>query len=330
VVCNWKVPDIRRFERCSPDHLRAAMWVSVCEGQKLALLEGWRDLRDGSRASCASLATAPDFVETASHTSLEVLQCASWAHRLGRENALAILVDESSIDPDDANRWSPVFASFAQALHDRQIRFDVLPVASAGVSDRRARYLLAVALPAMDAGDTAADRRVDVYRAGQAVDAAPPLAVQRDGWTSDAFASWIDDWLRDHVGDSRVVALEPGGALASDVYIRTARSSDGSARVALISLSPQARSLSLVTAQGQDAGWFRDEMIPGRPVVASTKIGLGPWQVRLLGSCAAVGAAGGGAGGLSAGAAPAGKPPVAPTSPPCPPPASLTVARAGP
>jgi hypothetical protein len=284
VVYGWEVPGNGASRRHQSERFRAAMWVHVCEGQKLALLEGWRDLRDGSRLPYPALTAAPQCVETVAHTALDILRHARLLERMGLDNPLAIFIDESAVDPDDPNRWSPEFARFATALHERQISFDLVPRGLAEDPERWADYELAVALPPFAAEPGASSRRIDVYAKGQLLNVDLPAEVAHSGWTAARFADWVDRLLRDRVRAPRVGVMNADGrpGRASDVYVRAARDADGKLRVALVNLSSHSRSVTLRSAGGSELGSFVDVLAPGQDVNASEPIPLAAWQVRLL------------------------------------------------
>lgn len=284
VAYGWGWPVMGSSGPYLTKQVRAAMWVQVCEGQQLALLEGWRDLRDGSRLPYPALTVVPQCMETVAHTALDVLRHARFLQGMGLDNSLVIFIDESAIDPDDPNRWSPAFSRFATALHERQIPFDLLPRAFAADPQRWAEYELAVTLPSLAVEPGASSGRVDVYARGQAIDVDRPAEVSHSGWAPDRFADWVDGLLRERARAMRVVVVNADGrpGCASDVYVRTARDPNGSLRVALVNLSSQPRSVMLRSAGGSKLGSFVDVLAPGGDEKASAPIELAAWQVRLL------------------------------------------------
>jgi hypothetical protein len=291
VVYGWEVPGGGASHSHQSERIRAAMWVHACEGQKLALLEGWRDLRDGSRLPYAALITAPQCVETIAHTALDILRHARFLERMGRDNLLAILVDESVVDPDEPNRWSPEFARVAAALHERQIPFDLVPRALAGDREWWAAYEMALALPPFAGDPGPAGREIDVHGKGQLVDVAAPAEVAHSGWTPARFANWVEGLLRDQFGSPRVAVLTADGRpeRASDVYVRAARDADDVLRIALVNLSSHSRSVTVRCPGYDGVGSFVDVLDPGRELHASEPIPLDAWQVRLLVSRGPVG-----------------------------------------
>jgi hypothetical protein len=284
VVYGWEVPRSNASRRHRSERFRAAMWVHVCEGQKLALLEGWRDLRDGSRLPYPALTTAPQCVETVAHTALDILSHAQCLERMGLDNPLAILVDESAVDPDDPNRWSPGFARLAAALHERQIPFDLVPRGLAEDRERLAGYELAVALPTFAEESGASSRRVDVYARGQLLHMNLPAGVAHSGWTTARFAGWVDGLLRERVGAPRVAVMNGDGrpGPASDAYVRTTRDADGKLCIALVNLSSRSRSVTLSCSGDDEVAGFVDVLAEEQNVDASEPMPLAAWQVRLL------------------------------------------------
>jgi len=167
-VSGWTVPETRSNGSATATQIRAAMWVHALDGQRLGLLEGWRDLRDGSASPYASLAATPDVVEAVAHTALDLLYFDPIIRLFSSEIPVALIVGDDALASTDPNRWSPTFGRMAQELFEANVRFDVLP--RAVTPQRKAQYVLACEVRLPPDGEPGLD---GIYRLGQAREEAP-------------------------------------------------------------------------------------------------------------------------------------------------------------
>jgi len=264
-VSGWAVPEARSNASAAAEQVRAAMWVHALDGQRLGLLEGWRDLRDGSVSPYASLAAAPAVVEAVAHTALDLLYFDPIVRAFSAECPLALVVDEDVPDSADPNRWSPTFGRLAQELFDANVRFDVLP--RTAPPERTARYALAceVALPA-----DGAPRLERVLRFGRAQ--AEPLLEQ------ESVAECLGR-LTAGLPDPPPVRLT---GPSEGVFCRSGRSADGPVWVALVNAKPQARRVSLVASGGVRMQEAVDYIDGSTVKDLANGVDVAAWQVRLL------------------------------------------------
>ncbi|UCG16303.1 MAG: hypothetical protein JSV19_13515 [Phycisphaerales bacterium] len=274
VVCGWAVPGAEPDRAASAEQARAAMWAHVCDGQQLGLIEGWRDLRDGSLSPHASVAVAPGFVEAVAHAGLDILHHREALRRFGADRRLLLLVDASAIDADEPNRWANGFAVVARALHTRQIQFDVLPRRFANDQRRLADYELAIDVHTPTDEDAPRITPGDVYRRGVAVDEPPTVG--------ESFVQWVSRLLDASAGGLRVRVLAPDGHLEKHVHARCVRGEGGTLRLALINLRPHARRVVPSLGPGWSLGRAVDLINSTRLSNLSQGVNLAAWQVRLF------------------------------------------------
>lgn len=264
-VNGWAVPEARSNASAAADQVRAAMWVHALDGQRLGLLEGWRDLRDGSISPHASLAAAPAVVEAVAHTALDLLYFDSIVRTFAVECPLALVVGEDVLDSADPNRWSPAFGRLAQQLFDANVRFDLLP--RTAPPERTARYALAceVKLPA-----DGAPRLEAIIRFGRAQ--AGPLPER------ESVAGCLER-LAAGLPDQPPVRVTGSG---EGVFCRSARSADGLVWVAVVNVKPRAQRVSLIASGGVRMQEGVDYIDGSTVKDVSSGVDLAAWQVRLL------------------------------------------------
>lgn len=131
----------------SPEQVRLAMWVHALGGQRLALLEGWRDLRDGSPLPYPSLTANPGVIEAVAHTALDMLPLDKELAAFDDPRRVLVVLADDCLHPRRPNRWSKPWAALFSGLAERQPAFDVVcqtRMAQPGALDR---YPLIVSPP---------------------------------------------------------------------------------------------------------------------------------------------------------------------------------------
>ncbi|MCH7704370.1 MAG: hypothetical protein IIB61_04590 [Planctomycetes bacterium] len=246
----WRPPGAGGHGAANDARITAAMWVHALEGQTVALIEGWRDLRDGSMSPYPSSFVDPVRIERLAHTALDVLRLRDHVSPYWTNSILAVVVDTDAVDPQDENAWADWIGPLWAALLDEQIRFDVIGAGFAS-DDAHARY------PVL----------VSVHR-----DEVVPL---------ESLMRRIKGRLSALPGfDTRLVAVDANGATGGGVFLRTAQSSNGRTCVALANLTERARSVRL---RGEPKlGPLRDVINNSKVEDPRRGVRLGPWQVRLL------------------------------------------------
>ena len=274
IVCGWAAPEVEPHRAPSAEQARAAMWAHVCDGQRLGLVEGWRDLRDGSLSPHASIVVAPGFVEAVAHAGLDILHHREALRHFSADRRLLLLVDTSAIDAGDSNRWASGFAAVARALHARQTQFDVLPRRHANDRRRLAEYELAIDVHT--ATDEGAPRITpgDVYRRGAVVDEAPMVG--------ESFVQWVGRLLDASAGGLRIRVLAPDGHPDKHVYARCVTGEGGALQLALINLRPHSRRVVPSLGPGWSLGRAVDLVTSTRVSDLSAGVDLAAWQVRLF------------------------------------------------
>ncbi len=237
-------PDRRATER-----MRAAMWVTAIDGQRLGVLEGWRDIRDGTPTPYPSRFTDPALLETAAHTALDILASDALLRQLQGPRRLVIRIEPQHIV--ETNRLSPELLGVVERLLSWQLSFDlcVQPPSDA----RTDVWVMDWNDPRLAAWGGEKELRSGTLHAGEA---------QRREWLKAA----------------RPVAIrERNGGLAVGVYVRSAR--DGH-RVAVINLLDAERKLTIdATAVGFSSAEWSDELT-GK--ACGESVDFAPYQVRIL------------------------------------------------
>lgn len=266
-VCGWTLPAAKHPGAVSPAEVRAAMWACVCDGQSVALLEGWRDQRDGSLSPYPSRIADPACMEAVAHTGLDVLYHRRMLAAFAQRSPLVVLVDSSAVEAGDPNRWAFWFAALAAELHQRQIRFDVLPRKWAGDSQRLTSYPVAVDVAGPDGRSAAA------YRAG--VPAGTPVAGENLG-------TWAARLLGAAAPTTTVGVTDTAGQTVTDVFARSAVGQDGQQYLALVNLSGRSQRVGVHLANVRLPSSVVDAITASPVADLSKGVDFAPWQVRLL------------------------------------------------
>ncbi|HNO77119.1 MAG TPA: hypothetical protein PKN33_03580 [Phycisphaerae bacterium] len=223
---------------------RAAMWVQAIDGQRLGLVEGWRDATVGGGSAYPSRLADPDWLEAVAHTSMEISLHGALLQPFRYERKLAVLIDAAAIDPQDPNAWSAEFTKLADALVDWQVPFDV--VASSGGSNPAYEYKMR-------------------FKPGK-------------DFSASAAAEEASKLLTKHAPELReVIFSESDGQPAARLYVR--QSADGR-RLAVVNLSDMKRSLKLLTSAGKSASAAYTDRLTGKSVRGS--LAMEPFGVHIL------------------------------------------------
>ena len=108
-----------------PERIRAAMWVAAIDGQRLGILEGWRDVRDGTMTHYASRFTEPACLEAVAHTALDILRLDDIVRRFRDTPRVIVNVIGNPVDPHDANALAPGVIRTVDQLISEQFAFDL-------------------------------------------------------------------------------------------------------------------------------------------------------------------------------------------------------------
>lgn len=251
----WTPPIVEARPQQAQAALTAALWVQALEGQRLALVDGWRDVHDENNTDTPSIFFSPTRAETIAHTALDLLRYANSFRAFDEAPLLAISVEEDAFAPEGDNpskvpSWSDWTEPIWSGLLSRQVRFNVVR------------------------GESPEEKLNPPYR-----------LVYRLEQTSNRVGVSILErierglaQLPDHV--YRLTARETNGTIAKDVYVRSAKTPEGKACAAVVNLSDRSRVLKL---RG------KPEIGPSRDVISDQwisepdqRIEFAPWQVRLL------------------------------------------------
>ena len=250
VATGWTSPIIRGLGDGGVGAVEAAMWVDAIDGQSLGLLPGWRDLRDGSGSLYASILTDPARMETIAHTALDLIRLGRYMVPLRAVPGLVVTVGPEAVDPEDDNAWARWIEPVWSALHQRQIRFDVVGTATR-FADPASRYPVVLPL-----------RREHVSELPSLL-----LSVERK--------------LARHAALTlRVTARELDEQLATDVFIRNGQAPGARACVAVVNLSNRPRKLLLKSPV--KLGTTVDVVSGQRIADSQAPLPMSPWQVQVL------------------------------------------------
>ncbi len=247
--------------------LRAGMWVHAFDGQRLALIDTWHDEHGEDNETERSVFLNPAEAETIAHTALDLQRLAKFVSCFGSRSTLAVAVGREATcgEPQegcpevgrkergsdtDIDAWAPWVQPIWDALVTRQVSFDV-------VSDRteekalQGRYQVVFPL-----------RRRDCVDPARAIGKIERRLAQ----------------VEEHV--YRLTAREMNGTIASDVYVRAGKTSEGKGCAAVVNLSDRVRMLKL---RGRPAiGASRDVIADQQIPEPDQRLEIAPWQVRLL------------------------------------------------
>ncbi|MCP4592851.1 MAG: hypothetical protein GY842_19115 [bacterium] len=258
--------------------IQPAMWVHSLGGQRLGLIEGWRDLRDGSRLPYRPLVTRPERIEAMAHTALDLIHFAPQLGAFSSRPRVAVVIGYSAVDPTDGNRWSDEAGALFDMLLDRQLCFDVLPLAMvAAHAEALAGYRAVLiasdedeAAPILDHVRTGV-ARVSVSAVGsfaelrQAIESLPAPIIDRD--------------LRD---PSTFVAFDEQGQVARMCLVFTGQGNAGQLTIAVVNLLPDARTV-ILKGPGPSSNQRYQDLLAGDSVeVVGGRLALAGHQVCLL------------------------------------------------
>ncbi len=258
-VTHWTLP----VADASPEHRRtawrAAMWMQVLDGQRLALIETWRDVSpDAGDRSGPSVFIDPAEAETIAHTALDMQRLAKFVAGFETRPTIAFVVGpeaacsaaESGCPPGQSDTWASWVQPIWKALVARQVSFDV-------VSDRT--------------DEKALHGR---YRA------VFPLRREACVDPSDAIGRIERRLAQDSEHVYRLTAREMDGTIARDMFVRVGRTPEGKACAGIVNLSDRSRVLKL---RGKPAiGASRDVISNQEISEPGQRLKFEPWQVRLL------------------------------------------------
>ncbi len=263
--------------------IRLAMWVHALAGQALGVIEGWRDLRDGSPLPYAPWVTHPDEAEAIAHTALDLRCYAREVRACAARPGLVVVIDATAVSRENEDRWSPEAVELFDLLVDRQLRYDVIPSQTAknvGLGEYRAVLLAA------EGGEAAA--AAERLR-GQAatVGANVKVVVPPGGGTPGELGRYLKDLpdpilSRDLRDPADFVAYESDGGVASRCLVFTERPAKGKPCLAVVNLRNQARSIVLGNPAGDDGLPFRDVLSGETITTGRGPVRLAAYQVRLL------------------------------------------------
>jgi len=251
----WIPPIVEAAPQHAQAALAAALWVQALEGQRLALVDGWRDVHDESKSGEASIFLDPARTETIAHTALDLLRYADLFGAFDDNPLIAIAVDEEAFTPETENpNKIPVWSDWTEpiwiGLLSRQVRFDVVrwePLEEKPKPPYRW-----------------------VFRLEQA-------SHPTGGSTLERIERGLAQ-LRDHF--YRLTAREMDGTIAANVYVRSGETPEGKACAAVVNLSDLPRVLKL---RGSPAIRASRDVIANQQISEpDQRIELAPWQVRLL------------------------------------------------
>jgi hypothetical protein len=224
---------------------RAAMWVQAIDGQRLGLVEGWRNARIDGGAAFPSRLADPDWLEAVAHTSMEIRQRAELLEPFRYPRKMAVLIDAGALDPQNPNAWSADFTELADALVDWQIPFDVVAANKSG-SNAPYEYIMRF----KPGGDFSA--------IGAAQEASKLLSKRAPE-------------LRE------VIFSDSQGNPAKRLYVR--QSADGR-RLAVVNLSDKPRNLKMLTSAGKSASAAYIDQWSGE--TQRRRLSMAPFEVRIL------------------------------------------------
>ena len=257
--------------------VRLAMWVHALAGQRLAIVEGWRDFRDGSRLPYAPLGTHPDHVEVMAHTALDLLYFRNELGAFTRRATAAVVIDQSAVSQTDDNRWSPEAAELFNTLLDRQLPVEVVPfrrVVQNGVAPGCRAALIATS--------TANAERVQA-RVGKNVKIVGPAGGASAAQLCEYLAGLPEPVISRELRDpTHFVAYDPDGRVAPGCLVFNGRSAGDGPRVAAVNLRDRARSVILKSPSSL-AGLRLRDVLTGETIAAGRDlIALAEHQVRVF------------------------------------------------
>ena len=273
VVTGWRPPRMRHAPEAQAAQTALAMWVHAIDGQRLGLIEGWRDLRDGSGSRYPSLTSDPAVIEAVAHTALDILYFRDVLRRFDRAPAVAVVATTDCVGQGDPNRWARPYADLFAALTARQIRFDVLPErALAGDPYRRRHYSIMITPPDDDPALSA--QHALRYQSNQGV---KRIVWHPDPMVLEGVAGEARRLLPEPVSP-RLVAGDRQGKGTRDLLVFA-----GSNRsVAVANPLPLEQTVWITTGDGTWTPALGDLISGERFARPDQGVPCAPWQVRLL------------------------------------------------
>jgi hypothetical protein len=283
IALGWRAPRAEGSAATripSAEAARLALWVHALAGQQWAVLEGWRDLRDGSALSHVPVLTHPDYVEAVAHTALDLLYFAPQVEACALRPGVAVVLDAHALDPQDENRWSPEAAELFDVLLNRQLSFDVVTAAGA-----RPEVLSRYRAVLVAAGGAEASAAAEPWRAALANGV--HVVVPPSGGTPAGLMQYLLGLPEPLIArDLRVpadfVAYEPGPRVAPACLVFNGRTPEGTLCLAVANLRAEPRTVALECVSGGEGPLLRD-LLSGESITAGRGgVRLGAYQVRLL------------------------------------------------
>ncbi len=251
----WTPPKLEAAPQHAPAALTAALWVQALEGQRLTLVDGWRDVPDENEPRAVCMFLNPARADTIAHTALDLMRNADFVRAFDGTPLLALAVGEDAVtyETDNPKReagWSDWTEPIWTGLLSRQVRFDVV------------RW------------EPPNEKPKPPYRwVFHLEQASHPMG----GSTLERIEGGLAQ-LRDHV--YRLTAREMDGAIARNMFVRVGRTPEGKACAGIVNLSDRSRVLKL---RGKPAIGPSRDVISNREIPEpDQRLEFEPWQVRLL------------------------------------------------
>jgi len=249
VVTGWAPPPTGWSTTRAPEHVALAMWIRALDGPTLMLMEGWRDLRDGSGSPHPSLLPAPAILETVAHTALDLLHFGPHLAAFHRPSPVAIVVGKDCCEAD-GDRWSPACRQVFEALAERAVRFDVLPELRLTTRAPRHRYDVVITPPdrALSAGTS---QRLPLLLAEDGV----RVSWEPDGAGLEPITVAVERCqAADRHHRHRLVVTGSGGRRPAGVFVFHGAGD----RLALANTTAEPRRVWITTASGRPAPTVTD------------------------------------------------------------------------
>ncbi|MCP4250786.1 MAG: hypothetical protein GY778_27425 [bacterium] len=276
LVMGWCGPRVDTSPGAAARQVALAMWVHALDGQRLGLLEGWRDLRDGRASPYPNLLIDPATAEQVAHTALDLMLFADEIAAFHRRRPVVVVVGPECAKPGADNAWTKSCTALFDALLARQIQFDVIPrhrldtltqnVPCAAILAPKDEALTPAARRSLARMQAAGTTRVYWEAAAQSP-AAAIVPVER-----------------------RLASIKPSGPLVvtrreaepapADDPVLVFRGSEG--RLAVANPAASSQQVWITAPDGARAAALRDLLTGDTFTRPDEGIRLGAWQVRLL------------------------------------------------
>ena len=273
IVTGWSLPRTTSAQVDLPERISAAMWVHALDGQRLGLLEGWRDVRDGSASPYASITLDPGAVEAVAATALDLLYFREVIERFDGRPEVAVVVEPDALRSGSSNRWSEDYAALFDALTAQQIRFDVLP--RSRLNDPPLDRAYQVVIEATDK-PRAGDQRLFVARA-EAGNENRVLQQTTPGVT-DLAAAIAEHLATGGEPSDDLIVRDSHGAPPPDVLVFSGRDSS----VAVVNIADAPTEVRIKNNSEERAPALRDVLSNETIADPTQGLPLRPWQVRVL------------------------------------------------